>query len=283
MIAMRRCAALLSASFLSVAAVAAPRAVSRPTIIPLAPYLDGQLAFETSVGGHVTHVLLDTAGGSTVISPAFAAQIGCRPWGQVTGFQMRGQRLDLQRCDDVRFGVAGLTLSTPMAGIFDITQGLPAGAPPLAGSVALDAFAGRTVTLDVGHRQLIVETPASLKMRIRHAQPVATRFEREMAGASLTPLIGLATPKGQVWLELDSGSDGSVIANRPIAAALGMDPEKRGGQPIALHPIGGPTIETDGHVENLIIDGNVGVRVLRHWILTIDTAREKMWIAPSGV
>lgn len=269
---------------LAVALCAAPVvAAPRPITIPLAPYMDGQLAFEASVGGHVTHVLLDTAGGSTVISPAFAAEIGCKPWGQVTGFQMRGQRLDLKRCDNVRFSVAGLTLGTPMAGIFDITQGLPKDAPPLAGSVALDAFAGRVVTLDVGHRQLIVETPASLQARIRHGRPIATRFEREMAGAALTPLIGLATAQGQVWLELDSGSDGSVIANRPIAAALGMDLDRKGSQPVTLRTTGGPSIETDGHVENLIIDGNVGVRVLRHWVVTIDTAHQKMWIAPSGV
>jgi predicted aspartyl protease len=254
-----------------------------PTVIKFKPYLDGQLAFDTTIGGRTETFLFDTGGGATVISPAFAARIGCTPWGQVTGFRMRGERLDLQRCEDVRITVAGLTLVSPTAAEFDITQGAPKDAPPLAGSVALDAFAGRTVTLDVAHQRLIVETPASLAVRIRHAREVAARFARDLDGIALEPLVALDTPKGRVWLTIDCGSDGDVTVNRPLAAALGLDPAHKGHQILTMKFAGGPQANADARVDDLIIDGNIGVRVLRHWIITIDTARQRIWLAPSGV
>ena len=254
-----------------------------PTVIQFKPYLDGQLAFETVIGGRTETFLFDTGGGATVISPAFAARIGCTPWGQVTGFRMRGQRLDLQRCEDVHIPVANLTLVAPTAAEFDILQGAPKDAPPLAGSVALDVFAGRTVTLDVGHQRLIVETPASLATRVRHAREVAARFERDLDGIALEPLVALETPKGRVWLTIDCGSDGDVIVNRPLAAALGLDPAHKGRQALTMRFAGGPQASADARVDDLIIDGNIGVRVLRHWIITIDTARQRIWLVPSGM
>ena len=163
------------------AAVAAH--ASGAQVIPLTSVLGGQLAFQANVGGSNELFLFDSGGGGTVISPALATKVGCNPWGQVTGFRMRGQRLDLKRCDDFQIEVRGRLLHSPTAGVFDILEGAPKSAPPIAGSVGLDMFIGEAITLDVGQKRLIIESPRSLKQRIRHAHQLVARFERDLPGA----------------------------------------------------------------------------------------------------
>lgn len=252
-------------------------------VIRLKPVFGGQLTFSANVGGQPRLFLLDTGGGATVIAPSLATRIGCKPWGQVTGFGMRGQRLDLKRCDDFRIEAAGLTLTAPTAGVYDILKGAPKDTPAIVGSVGLDMFVGRVVTLDIGHGTLTIETPASLKSRLKSARLLTSRFERDAQGLALEPLVAIETPQGRVWLEIDSGSDGAVIVNRPIAAVLAADPNRSGAQQLRLRLAGGPEIRTSGHVEDLIRDGNIGVHVLRHWIVTSDAERRRVWIAPSGL
>src|SRR3954462_11480201 len=55
------------------------------------------------VQGHEGLFLFDTGGGISYISPSFAQTIGCKPWGQITGFMLTGQRLDMSRCDGLSF------------------------------------------------------------------------------------------------------------------------------------------------------------------------------------
>jgi hypothetical protein len=55
--------------------------------------------------------------------------------------RMRGDRVDTPRCDSARLGVGGQNLNVPIAGVFDFSKLLPKDAPPIDGSLALDAFA----------------------------------------------------------------------------------------------------------------------------------------------
>jgi hypothetical protein len=115
------------------------------------------LALVLSVNGIENTFLFDTAGGSTVVTPDFAKSIGCRPWDRATGFRMRGDRVDARRCDHVQVDIDHLHVHIPMATVFDFSKLLPKDAPPLSGSLALDAFAGEIVTLDLAGGRLIVE------------------------------------------------------------------------------------------------------------------------------
>lgn len=263
------------------AAAAAAGADLRPEVIPLQPYLGSLVMLEVTFAGHPEHFLFDTAGGLTVVTPDFAAASGCKPWGRVTGFRMHGERLDLQRCENIVVQAAGVPLLAPTAGIWDLARVFPKDAPPLAGSLALDAFADRIVTLDLGHRTLVIETPASFAVRVRTAREVAVHFTREAEGLALTPAVGVETVQGRLWMELDSGSDGTVIVNRPLAAALGLDPRDKGGQSLTMTLAGGFTVTTPARVDDLILDGNIGTSLLRTWIVTLDLAHQRLWIAPA--
>lgn len=285
--AVLRSLAVLSAIGLALVAAPAlaepvrPEPPSKPVIIPLEPYLDVLWSFQGEVDGKPRRFLLDTAGGITVISQPFADAIGCKPWGRVTGFRMRGDRVDLPRCDDVGLKAAGLPLTAPTAGVIDFSTLLPKDAPPLDGSVALDAFAGRAVTLDLAGRRLIVETPDSLKARARDGVEVPVRFSREAMGLALTPFVAAPTAKGRIWLELDCGSTGALVIGKHVADLLGLDPAVQKGQSVEMTLVGGPKISGKVLVEDMILDGNIGVPALAQWVVTLDLANERAWIAPA--
>jgi hypothetical protein len=259
-----------------------PAPPAKPVIIPLEPYLGVLWSFQGEVDGKPRRFLLDTAGGITVISQPFADAIGCKPWGRVTGFRMRGDRVDAPRCDDVGLTAAGVPLKAPTAGVIDFSTLLPKDAPPLDGSVALDAFAGRAVTLDLAGRRLIVETPDSLKVRARQGVEVPVRFSREAMGLALTPFVAAPTAKGQIWLELDCGSTGALVIGKHVADLLGLDPAVQKGQSVDMALVGGPKISGKVLVEDMILDGNIGVPALQQWVVTLDLANERAWIAPAG-
>lgn len=250
-------------------------------VIPLTPYLSVLPSMHVQLGGHSVAVLLDTAGGLTVLTPSGADKAGCQPWGRLSGMRMRGDRIDLLRCNDVKLKVADHWITIPEAGIWDFSKLLPKDAPPLDGSVGLDAFAGKVVTLDLSSGRLIVETPASAKARTAHATELPMRLAREVGGASLTPMMAVPSAKGTLWFELDCGSDGALMVNRAVATALGLDPSSTHGQP--LHVTLAPQIQMHGHAQvmDLVVDGNIGAPILRQWIITMDLAHERLWLAPA--
>lgn len=242
-----------------------------PTVLPLEKYLGVVPSMQVRLGDRDVTFLLDTAGGLTVLTPQTARSIGCRPWGRLTGYRMRGDRVDMSRCDDVRLDtVAGGPVKLAETGVWDFSHVLPENAPPLAGSIALDAFAGQAITLDLEGGRLILETPRSLAVRIRHAHEVPMRLKREVDGAALVPLVGIDTPKGRLWMQLDCGSDGPVIVNRPVAAALGLDPDNKKLQDLSTTFGDTVDLQASARVDDLIVDGNIGAPVLKHWVITMD-------------
>jgi hypothetical protein len=274
---------LLLAVGASAGAIQAKPAAAPAAVIALEPYIDeDHFIFHGRINGQDGRFQFDTGGGLTVLTPQTAAIAGCKPWGQFTGFRMRGDRVDLKRCDKVAIEAGGLRLDLPTTGIWDLSAILPKDAPAMAGSVGLDAFAGRAVTLDLAGRKLIVESPASLKARIAHATEVPIHVVREVEGYAPSVMAGLDTPSGRIWLTVDSGNDTPITLGRPVAALLGLDPQKKGGQPLAATLAGGLPLTGKAYVQDIIMDGNIGVPVLRHWVVTFDMARGRMWVSPAG-
>ena len=255
-------------------------AAEHPIEIPLTAYLGAIPSLKVDVGGKPATFLLDTAGGLTVVTPDTAKVLGCQPWGQMTGFRMRGDRLDVTRCDDVHLSLPTFNLQVETAGVWDFSALLPKDAPPLAGSIALDAFADHAITLDLAAGKLIVETPRSLADRVKSAREVPMRIGHEVSGRSLTPFVAVDTPKGRLWMELDCGSDGYVIVNRPLATALGLDPSAKGKQPLTTS-VGGMPLKANAQIMDLAIDGNIGAPVLKQWVITLDLPHQRLWLAPA--
>ena len=282
MSAIRKLGSVAALCIASLALTPHAMAQSRPTTIALSPYLGVLWSFEVELAGKRRVFLFDTGGGVTVITPASAAEIGCVPWGQITGFRMRGDRVDMARCNDVTMRSRGATLTTPTVGVFDFSKLLPKDAPPLAGSVALNSFAGKIVTIDLGHRQIVLETPESFERRITGAKEVELHLAGEVSGHAVTPFLAVRTPKGKVWMEVDTGSNSSIIVGSHNAELFAMKADDKGPQQFRGELVGDVTLAADdAHSMPLVLDGNIGVSILKKWIVTMDIARGRAWICPA--
>lgn len=254
-------------------------------VINLTPHPGGtaMVTMRAQVRGLEGVFLFDTGGGLSFVSPSFAKAIGCEPWGQITGFQLSGHRLDMQRCDGLRFEIGGQPFAKENAGVFDIMKFFPPNSPAVDGSIGLDVFDGKTVTLSLSEKKLILESPASLAERIPRGQEISIRLVREAEGAALAVVTAVSTSKGTAWMEIDSGNGGAFVIAKHIAPLLKMDLAKKEPQPVTLQLAGKIPIEGMARInENLIMDGNLGVGFLLKWDLTLDLAKGRAWIAPAA-
>jgi hypothetical protein len=250
--------------------------------IPLGAFRGMQPTLEVVTAGHQGTFLLDTGGGITIISPTLAKAVGCEPWGNVVGLRMTGQRIDLPRCDNVSIVLGGVPYRVPTAVAFDIMSLAGKDAPTLDGSVALDVFADKAITIEEAEGRLIIETTASLAARARRAIEVPIRLVREAEGVALSVVVGVPTSKGLVWMELDTGNDDPVIVvSKYIAPLLGVDPAIHSAQQIKAALAPGITLKGGAKVvDGLVMDGNIGVRFLKAWNITLDLKHGRAWFAP---
>lgn len=258
---------------------------TRPSlVIKLIPHPGGtsMMTVQATVQGHEGNFIFDTGGGISYISPAFAEKINCKPWGQITGFMLTGQRLDMPRCEGVMFEIQGKHFGVPTTGVFDIMKYMPPNVPRIDGSIGLDVFAGQAVTLSLAQQKLIIESAASLALRKKHGQEVPIRFVREAGGASLTVYVAVPTSQGMAWMELDCGNGGANVIGKHLATLLKLDPSKKEPQPASFAIAGGIPVEGMARVnETLIMDGNIGTRFMIKWDLTLDLAKTRAWLAPA--
>jgi hypothetical protein len=257
-------------------------APSAPVTIPLKAWRKRLRTVQVKVGSQTGTFMFDTGGGLTQVSPAFAQKVGCEAWGRITGFQMMGARFETPQCNGLHLEVAGLKLTVPVAAVYDTMAAFPNEAEPVDGVLALDAFAGQALTLDLGHHGMTVETPESLAERTRTMREGEARLSREAQGAALSVSAAARTPKGLAWFELDSGNGGTLLVSRHIAPLLGLDAAVEQPQPARFDLVGGATVEGNVLVPDMIIDGNVGMPFLSRWVVTLDLARARVWFEPGG-
>ena len=265
-------------------AVALARPAAKPRLaIELIPHPGGtdMMTLHAKVRGHEGLFMFDTGAGISYISPSFAQTIGCKPWGQISGFVLTGQRLDMRRCDGVAFDILGQSFSAPMTGVFDIMQFMPKDVPRIDGSIGLDVFANNAVTLSLHDRKLIVESRGSLAERMKRGKGVPIRLQREISGVALAVYVAVPTSEGMAWMELDSGNGGANVIGKHIAPLIKLE-NKKEPQPASFQIAGGVPVEGMARVnETLIMDGNIGTRFLINWDLTVDLPRARAWLAPA--
>ena len=269
------CGAFIAAGLTGAAAAQGPEAV-----LKLEPYRRG-VAIRVEAGGKPGLFTFDTAGGITSVSPDFARAAGCKPWGQLVGFQMTGNRLAEPRCDAFAFTSGSVKLVAPVAGVLDITPYLAKDAKPVDGALALDVFAGRTITIDFAAGELVLETADSARERVRGARELPIHLSREVGGLALTPLVDVPTKQGVLRFELDSGNGGTLLVSKPYAALFGLKADAEGPQPGSI-PIADGVVATGlVFTPDMTIDGNLGMPFLKDWAITLDLAEGRMWLKPS--
>ena len=136
-----------------------PREREQPTgsTVPLTPYL-GRLLTVSALVGKASRpfvLLLDTAGGHTLLTPAAARAAGCEPMGRTVGFRMSGERIAFPHCNPIPITIAGLRLPDRAVRVWDLMAVLPKGVPIVDGVLSLATLKDRLFVLSLAIRDLI--------------------------------------------------------------------------------------------------------------------------------
>lgn len=262
---------------------------SRSTEITLEKYMSNLRTVKTQIGSDTFSFIFDTGGGLTIITPELADKMECTPFGRITVFRMTGERIDVQRCGEVKFDVNGIPILSE-ATIFDIMSLLPKDWPKIGGLLSLDTFGNHTITLDLSRNRMIVETEDSLKDRITTMRPINMRVNHQTGGWGLDVFVEVEAPKGSLWFELDTGNMSEVFLAPHAIEQLG----------ITVPTVDKGTIDSDSDVfettlnieglkplnvkarrQDLIYDGVLNAATIEKLVLTLDLSNGKMWAKMS--
>jgi hypothetical protein len=99
-------------------------------------------------------------------------------------------------------------------------------------------------------------------------------------------MVRVPTESGDLWMQLDAGSDAPLLIPPSSATALGLDPAVPSQTTtLTLTSVGGEGVShpARARVRDMIIDGNIGIPVMKDWIMTFDLARGRLWVRPVRV
>jgi hypothetical protein len=232
------------------------------------------------VGSKTYPFLFDTGGGITTISPVIAKEIGCTPFGQITGWNAGGTRLDFKRCDNVDLKLGGYQTQVN-TGLYEIMTFFSPDTKEIGGIVALQTFKDKIITIDLAGNRLTVETEKSMAERIRDMKPLEARIGSQGAGAVIDLFVAANTPKGKIWLEFDTGNFSTLQFAPHAQEMLGInfDAPNRAKmtKPVKLDLVGLGTIEMPGRERTMIYDGMLNYDTISKMTVTIDLRTGKMW------
>lgn len=250
--------------------------------IPLQPLANHLLTVHATLGGQEGTFLFDTGGGISFVTPGFAARIGCKPWGQISGFRMTGERIDMPHCDGVSARFGAYQSAPVTVGIFDLaTLGVP-DMSHLDGSLALDLFAAQAIRFSYSRHEIRVLTPGALATLTAGLSSAPVHLVRDAEGLALTVNVPVPTAEGTAWFELDSGNSSSwVLVGKHLAGLFQLNPDGKAPEPVTLHLADGASYTGPARVLNLILDGNLGTSFLARYDVTLDLLHAKIWVTAA--
>lgn len=248
---------------------------SVPQIIKLQRFRKALWKVHVTVKGKEGDFLFDTGGGMTHVTKEFADGLECRFWGRTTGYNMFGHRAGGPHCDEVQIDAGGVGLIPVSVGFLDFGDQFAGDKTP-DGLLALDAFDGKAITIDQKEATVTIETPASLAKRVRSMQEFPLRVARECSGRCLSAFLGVKTPDGMTWLNIDTGAGGVSLFSKEYAPSFGLDPDKKE-QSIDFALNRDVRIGGQAMIADMIMDGNLGQPFLSKYIVTIDLKNSRIW------
>lgn len=244
--------------------------------LQLEPYWSEEprlLLAPVEVDGRPARLLFDTGAGITTLTLPFAQSVNCTPYGAVSGFRMRGDRLDIKKCGRMSVRVGDEDAEREL-GAADFGALLPPTAPPLDGIMGVDALGDRLITLDLADRIIhLDERPG------RGWQEGRARIARETGGASLSVFVRVAAPTGDLWMLLDSGHLVPVYLSPGAIEQLGA-PSLDAPLRLAITGAGEHDVRA-ARVETLRYDGVFGEPFMKQFEIAIDLRRERIWWRPA--
>ena len=235
---------------------------------------------EVLLNGKKRIFYFDTGGGISGISPDLAKEIGCEPQAIMTGYNAGGMKFDTKLCEDVSLNLSGFAVQRDIA-VFDPNEYFPKSPVKLDGSIALDTFDNQTITMDFVGNRIWVENEKSLKNRIKDMKPLMSRLSREAGGATLDFFIAAQTPKGRIWMLVDTGNTNKLLFRKSAEEQLGINFDDGIGEkkikPVKLNIIGIGEVEADARHRDMIYDGMLSFEIIEKILWTVDLQTGKVW------
>ena len=252
------------------------------TIIPLETYVGNLKTVRVLVQGKSFNFIFDTGGGETIISPDIARMLDRPVYGRNIGFRMNGERVEFQRCDDVKLKIGGLNFQLTQVAVWDIMSILPANFPRLDGVISLHTLERHRVTLDLRDHRILIETDRSFKKRVRAMTPVAATFATGLQGREINLFIDIPVGNKGYRFLFDTGNIDKTRLAPSTAVGMGLGYDSELGGQIGVGKIklkvGRKLIETEAVIENIIYDGALDFGMISQSVYTIDVPGRKVWI-----
>jgi hypothetical protein len=235
---------------------------------------------EVVINGKARSFYFDSGGGVSAISPALAKEIGCVPFGGQAAYNAGGAKFTIKRCENVMMNIGGYAVKKDVT-VFDPMPFFPNAKGLIEGSIALDAFDNQVITIDLIKNRLRVETEKSFKNRIKDMKPLASRLSREVSGFSLDVFVAANTPKGKIWMLLDTGNTNKMLFTSTAQEILGVNLKSETGEkltkPVKLDLVGLGSVEADSRERDMIYEGMLSYEVIEKMLFTIDFQTGRMW------
>ena len=261
------------------AATAANTQTNRPQVIKLQRFRKALWKVHVTIKGKPGDFLLDTGGGVTFLTDDYAKGIECKFWGRTTGYNMFGKRSEGPHCDNVQIEAGAVALTPVNVGHIDFGEQFSGDKAP-DGLLSLDAFDGKAITLNQAAGTLTIETAKSLARRTKAMKELPLRVSRECSARCLSVFLGVQTTEGMTWLILDSGAGGVSLIAKDYAKVFGLDPN---GKEQRLKYQIAPDVMVDSPVlvTEMIMDGNLGQPFMSQYVITLDLAHGRLWVAKN--
>jgi predicted aspartyl protease len=284
------------AAFLALCMAVLPAAAEPGTAAagyPLTPTRGGRLLVTVRVNQVPVEALLDSAAEMSFIDPALARRLKLSAAAAVAAQGSGAQAVDAGLVSGVRLEAFGLTLSDQTMAITDLAD---VGARLLHRRIDMilgrEVFDAARLQIDIAHHRLRVVSgtgePRGIRLPLTTQRGIET-FRVRLEGGD------------PVQAALDLGNGSQVLVGAGLAARLNLLHDGRAVHSAAGGGLGGAqqrqlitlrTLEVAGcsfsqvpaaiDAKASATDLNLGVSILRHFLITTDFARHLVWLEPEG-
>ena len=283
----RRDFLLLAGAF--AAGCASPRA-AHPSTYPLKLTRGDRQLIAARVNGHPVEALLDSAAEGSFIDRAFASRIGLVDTESVQAKGSGAKNFEVPLAKGVTLSAAGLTLRDQTIAISDLSDvGQRLLGHPMQMILGRELFDAARLRIDIRRRELQVLSGS--------VEPAGTRLQLETVnGIEVFPV---RVEGEEVLAALDTGNGSQVLVGSRYAQRRGFLNDGRTVTKETGGGLGGETLRSIVPLRSLEVAGltltnvpgaidegdsatdlNVGMSVLRYFVITTDFRAHTLWLEP---
>ncbi len=286
---------VLASVALGIGALLSVPATAAETSYPLALTSGSRLIVDARINGHSVRALLDSAAESTLIDRKAAASLQVSGGTAVTGQGSGAENFEAAQVEGVSLEAFGLTLKDQTVAVVDLSDvGRRLLGHPLDVVLGREIFDAARLRIDIDGKRITVigadSKPAprgveltlvtekgieTLPVRIEDHETVRATFDlgngsETLIGSKLADKMHLLSDGRPTRLSAGGGLGGEL--QRKVVTLRTLD---IAGQRLTDLPA---AIDTRPSAS----DVNIGIAVLRHFLITTDFARHVVWLEPRA-